>query len=131
MLNFARVLMILAGVFGLPAVACSGACSAVLHDTQASSGGKTFYDVLLLASLVASVGAIFVGAKAATFGKAKAGLSCLLFAAVYLSLLLQLNMLGLGSAFLLLLAAIMVFVSPDEQFRGVVKVEVQNPNAPS
>lgn len=118
MLGVARVLMILSGICGLPSVACSGMCSNLMADTQAPPGGEMFYRLLFYASLLASVGAIFVGAKAKKLGKAKTAVSCLVFAGCYAGLVLQLNLFGLGSAGLLILAAIMTLVAEDKEFRA-------------
>ena len=129
MLSFARVLMILAGVFGLPALACSAFCSTVetaVRLDQPQEDLPPLMTALFWVAFVASIGSIAVGAKAHRLGKTRSGLLCLLFAAVYTSLLLQANFLGLVSAGMLLVAAIMTFVAPDEQFRGVVKAEVQD-----
>ena len=125
MLSAARVLMILAGILGLPSVACSAVCSSVLNASQAEQGGKDAYTILLYVSALASVGAVVVGATARRLGKVKSGVLCLVFACCYAGLVLQLNVLGVTSAVLLLIAAVMTFVASEQQFRDVMKVEVQ------
>ena len=127
MLSVARVFMILAGFVGLPSVACSAMCSSMLQASQPPSGtGEGIYQFLFYASLIASIGSIIVGAKARKIGKTKTSLSCLVFAACFAGLILQMNPLGITSAGLLFLAAIMTFVASDGEFQNLASTSVHN-----
>lgn len=129
MLNAAKVLMILAGIFGLPAALCSSACAGLGaaagagNDPMASDGQKIF-ETLMWLSYLASFGSIIVGALVKKFGKAISGISALLFGGIFVTLLIQGNLGGLVSALMLLIAAIMIFVAPGAQYRDVQKVEI-------
>lgn len=127
MLNAAMVLMILAGIFGLPAVVCSGACSGMGYATgahKAAAQGQAIIDFLYYASLAASLGSIVVGAMVKKLQKMLSGILSLVFAAIFGSLLIQGNMLGLASAVMLLIAGVMIFVAPADQFKNVTKVQI-------
>ncbi|MBW1792045.1 MAG: hypothetical protein JRJ14_07255 [Deltaproteobacteria bacterium] len=127
MLNAAMVLMILAGLFGLPAVICSGACSGLGYMAEAdksSPGGQAIVDFFLYLSLAASIGSIIVGALVKKLKKALSGILCFGFALCFAFLLFQGNFFGLVSSFLLVISGIMIFVAPAEQFTGVSKVKV-------
>lgn len=128
MLNGAMVLMILAGVFGLPAAACSAACAGIGQMAGAAqdpgaAGGQAIMEVFSWLSIIASLGSIIVGALVKRIGKGVSGGAALLFALIFFALVLQLNMAGLPSALLLLVAAVMIFVTPEQQFRNVTRVE--------
>ena len=119
MLNAAMVLMILAGIFGLPAVLCSGLCSGIGQMTGADvevPEGQAIMDFLMYLSIGASLGSIIVGAMVKKLKKATSGIAALIFAVCFALLLVQANMLGLLSSALLLVAAIMIFVAPSDQF---------------
>lgn len=128
MLNGAMVLMILAGIFGLPAAACSTACAGIgaglgaSHDPNAA-GGQAIMETLKTLSLIGSFGSMIVGALIKRLGKIVSGSSALLFAAIFLALLIQANFFGLFSAVMLLVAAVMIFVAPEQQFRDITRVE--------
>jgi len=129
MLNFAMVLMILAGIFGLPAAACSGACAGIGAAAGASNdpnaaGGQAIMETLMWLAVIASFGSIIVGALVKKFGKMVSGVSALLFCGIFGMLIIQMNVLGILSSLMLLIAAIMIFVAPPEQFRSVQKVEM-------
>ena len=122
MLRAAMVLMILAGVLGLPAVLCSAACGGLGRATGANISareGQAIVDFLTVLGLIASVGSIIVGALATKMKKAISGIAALAFAVCFALLLLMANALGLVSAGLLLIAAIMIFVAPPDQFKKV------------
>ena len=128
MLNGAMVLMILAGIFGLPAAACSGACAGMGHAMGAqndpnAAGGQSIMDTLMWLAIIASIGSIIVGALIKRVGKAVGGVSALLFSGMFAALLLQANLIALVPAMMLLVAAIMILVAPAEQFRNVTRVE--------
>jgi uncharacterized membrane protein YoaK (UPF0700 family) len=122
------VLMILAGIFGLPAAACSTACAAMGQMAGAAqdpnaAGGQAIMETLKWLAIIASIGSIIVGALVRRLGKTVSGASALLFALLFALLLVQANLAGLPSSLLLLVAAIMIFVAPEEQFRRVTRVE--------
>jgi hypothetical protein len=126
MLNAAMVLMILAGIFGLPAVACSAACAAlgtVSGADQSAAEGQAIMEALKTAGMIASAGSILVGALVKRLGRAVSGVAALLFALIFGALILQANVLGLVSSGMLLVAAVMIFVTPEQQFRSVTRVE--------
>ena len=126
MLNAAMVLMILAGIFGLPAVMCSGFCSGLGKATGANVNapeGQAIMDFLMYLAIGASLGSIIVGAIVKKLKKATSGIAALIFAVCFALLLIQANMLGLLSSVMLLVAAIMIFVSPADQFSDVQKVK--------
>ncbi len=124
MLNFARFLVILAGLGSLPSVACSTACSAVASGAQLEQAGQAVWGAILGASIVAGLGALYVGLKAPTLGKTQSVAWCLVFSVLNCVPLLQMNFFGVGSAGLLVFAAILMLVAPEDQYRGVVKVEI-------
>lgn len=129
MLNVAMVLMILAGIFGLPAVMCSGLCSGMGKMTGAdvtASEGQAIMDFLMYLAMGASLGSIIVGAMVKKMKKAISGIAALIFAACFALLLIQGNILGLVSSVILLVAAIMIFVAPADQFSDVQKVKTVN-----
>jgi hypothetical protein len=128
MLSVARVFMILAGFLGLPSVACSVMCSSLIQagPNPPPAATEGIFRFLFYASLIASIGSIVVGVKAKKIGKAKTSLSCLLFAACFAGLILQLNPLGITSAGLLFLAAIMAFVASDEEFQSLPRPITSN-----
>lgn len=128
MLNAAMVLMILAGIFGLPAAACSTACAGIGQMAGAgqdpnAAGGQAIMETLKWLAIIASIGSIIVGALVRRLGKAVSGVASLLFALLFALLLIQANAVGLPSTLMLLVAAIMIFVAPEEQFRRVTRVE--------
>ena len=126
MLNAAMVFMILAGLFGLPAVMCSGLCSGMGVATGANvqaPEGQAVMDFLMYLAIGASLGSIIVGAMVKKLKKATSGIAALIFAACFALLLIQANMLGLLSSVMLLVAAIMIFVAPAEQFSNIQKVK--------
>jgi hypothetical protein len=128
MLNAAMVLMILAGVLGLPAAACSAACAGVGQMAGAGqnpnmAGGQAIIEALKWLSIIASLGSIIVGALVKRLGKMASAGSALVFALVFALLLIQANAAGLPSSLMLLVAAIMIFVTPEQQFRSVTRVE--------
>ncbi len=127
MLNAAMVLMILAGIMGLPAVMCSGFCSGIGHVTGADQGapeGQAIMNALLYLSLAASLGSIIIGAMVKKIKKVTSGIACLAFAFIFALLLIQGNMFGLVSALMLIVAGIMIFVAPAEQFQNITKVKM-------
>jgi hypothetical protein len=126
MLNVAMVLMILAGIFGLPAAMCSGLCSGMGNMAGADVSapeGQAIMDFLMYLAIGASLGSIIVGAMVKKLKKAISGIAALIFAVCFALLLIQANMLGLVSSLMLLVAAIMIFVAPAEQFSNVQKVK--------
>lgn len=128
MLNGAMVLMILAGVLGLPAVACSTVCAGMGQMAGAArnpnaAGGQAIMETLMWLAGIASLGSIIVGALVRRLGKNVSGVAALIFAAIFGALVIQANLFGLLSALMLLVAAIMIFVAPEEQFRSVTRVE--------
>lgn len=127
MLNAAMVLMILAGIFGFPAVMCSAVCAGASADLAEAAGEKNpaqgALNLLAWGSIVASAGSIVVGVKVKRLRRATSVISCFLFAGLFALLLLQLNWLGLGSAILLVIAGVMIAVAPANQFRDVIRVE--------
>jgi hypothetical protein len=127
MLNAAMVFMILAGLFGLPAVMCSGLCSGMGVATGANvqaPEGQAVMDFLMYLSIGASLGSIIMGAMVKKLKKAMSGTACFVFALAFCALMLQGNMLGLVSALMLVISGIMIFVAPAEQFHNVTKVKV-------
>lgn len=127
MLNAAMVFMILAGLFGLPAVMCSSMCSGIGVATGADVGapeGQAIMDFLMYLSIGASLGSIIIGAMVKKLKKVFSGITCLLFSLCFASLIMQGNMLGLVSSLMLLVAAIMIFVAPVDQFHNVTTVKV-------
>lgn len=128
MLNAAMVLMILAGVLGLPAAMCSAACSGMGnmagagHDPNAAAGQR-IVDILKWLSIIASIGSIIVGALVRRLGKKASGSAALAFAVIFGLLMIQANLFGIPSSIMLLVAAIMIFVAPEQQFRQVTRVE--------
>lgn len=128
MLKAAMVLMILAGIFGLPAVACSTACAGIGQMAGAgqapnAAGGQAIVETLKWLSIIASFGSIIVGALVRRLGKVISAGSALLFALLFGLLILQANLAGLPSSLMLLVAAIMIFVAPEAEFRNVTRVE--------
>ena len=119
MINAARVLAILAGCLGMPAVACSG-CWSELGDAYARDTGDqsiaSLYSLLETAALLASLGAIAVGSGLRRFGKTTSGAALLAFSGIFAFLVVQMNFFGLVSSLMLLVAAVMVFVAPAEEF---------------
>lgn len=129
MLNAAMVLMILAGIFGLPAAMCSGLCSGLGTATGANVNapeGQAIMDFLMYLAIAASLGSIIIGAMVKKLKKAVSGIAALIFAVCFALLLIQANMLGLLSSVMLLVAAIMIFVAPADQFSDVQKVKTVN-----
>lgn len=139
MLNFAMVLMILAGIFGLPAAACStvcaGACAGMAtvaaNDPNARDSDKggaaalaAYGGVFMALAAIASIGSIVIGALVRKIGKVPAAISALAFALLFVLQLLMANPLGIPSAIMLLVAAVMIFVAPQPEYTGVSKVEV-------
>jgi hypothetical protein len=129
MLNFAMVLMILAGLFGLPAAACSSACAGIgaaagAANDPSAAGGQAIMEGLMWLSILASIGSIIVGALIKKLGKMVSGIAALLFCGIFAILILQMNIFGILSSLMLLIAAVMIFVAPTEQFRNVTKVEM-------
>ena len=129
MLNVAMVLMILAGVFGLPAAACSSACAGLgaaagAHKDPGAAGGQAIMESLMWLAILASIGSIVIGAMVRKMGKVPAGITSLAFALIFVLLLIQANPLGLPSAFMLLIAAVMIFVAPRPEYTGITKVEI-------
>lgn len=129
MLKVAMVLTILAGIFGLPAALCSTACAgfgaaAGAHKDPNAAGGQVLMEGLMWLAVVASVGSIIVGALVPKIGKIPAGILTLLFAGLFLLLLIQLNPFGVPSALMLLIAAVMIFVAPRPEYTGIAKVEI-------
>jgi hypothetical protein len=120
--------MILAGIFGLPAAACSGACAGMgsamgAHNDPSAAGGQQIMETLMWLAIIASIGSIIIGALIKRVGKAVGGVSALLFCGMFSALLLQANLIAIVPAGMLLVAAIMILVAPAEQFRNVVRVE--------
>jgi len=129
MLSVAMVLMILAGIFGLPAAVCSSACAGLgaaagAHKDPNAAGGQAIMESLMWLAILASIGSIIVGACVRKMGKAPAGVSALLFAGLFLLLLVQLNPFGVPSALMLIVAAVMIFVAPRPDYTGISKVEI-------
>ena len=119
------VLMICGGIFALPAVMCSGMCSGI-GSLAAESGaqGQGIWDVFLYLAIGSSLGSIIVGAMVKKLKKATSGIAAFIFAVCFTGLLLQGNMMGLVSAIMLVVAGIMIFVAPAEQFKNIQKVQV-------
>jgi hypothetical protein len=129
MLNAAMVMMILAGLFGLPAVLCSAAWYGISHS-DGSGEPAPLMSTMLFVSTVASIGSIIAGSLVKRLGKIKAGVSAIVLALMFSSLVLGLNPLGWLSGTLLFIAAVMIFVAPQEQFRDTVRVEVAQQRVP-
>lgn len=129
MLNAAMVFMILAGILGLPAVACSGFVSAVGTDQAVGKEVSTMYGWLLNLSLLASFGSIAAGLMVRRLGRTKACIASFGFAAIFALLLLQMNFFGLFSSAMLVVAGVMILVAPEEQFRRVTRIEVARAEA--
>jgi hypothetical protein len=127
MLNAAMVFMILGGILGLPAVLCSAACTgftgAATKGMADAQAGQTVMEVITALGWIACAGSIILGALVKQAGKIVSGVGALCFAIFFAILLVQGNPLGILSTLLLLVAAIMIFVAPENQFRGVVRVE--------
>ncbi|MBZ5621001.1 MAG: hypothetical protein LAQ69_20080 [Acidobacteriia bacterium] len=128
MLNGAMVLMILAGIFGLPAAACSSACAGLGHSLGAqndpnAAAGQAIMETLKWLAILASFGSIIVGALVKRVGKTVGGVASLLFCGMFAALLIQANLMAILPALMLLVAAIMIWVAPEEQFRNIVRVE--------
>jgi len=122
MLRAAMVIMILAGIFGLPAAACSTACAGIgaaagAHNDPNAAGGQAIMETLMWLAVIASIGSIIVGALVRQFGKLVSGGAAVVFALLFIGLMLQANLLGLVPALMLIVAAIMIFVAPAEQFK--------------
>lgn len=132
MLNVAMVLMILAGICGLPAAACSTACAGLMagvaSDPHTKSGDAAglvaFGGVFMGLAVIASIGSIVTGALVRKIGKIPAGITALVLALIFAALLLQANPLGIPSALMLVVAAIMIFVAPRPEYTGISKVEI-------
>ena len=75
-------------------------------------------------SLLAAFGSIIVGALIKKLGKMVSGIAALLFCGIFGVLILQMNIFGILSSLMLLIAAIMIFVAPAEQYRNVQKIEM-------
>jgi hypothetical protein len=80
MLNAAMVLMILAGIFGLPAVACSTACAGLGQMAGAArnpnaAAGHAIMETLVWLAVIASIDSIIVGTLVRRLGKTVAGIS--------------------------------------------------------
>lgn len=125
MLNFAIVIMIVAGLFGLPAAVCSGVCAGVTSaapvDPQYGTGAsvvKGYTQTFMWISVIASFGSIIAGALTKKLGKVVSGTCALIFSALFASLLLQMNAFGMLSSIMLLIAGVMIFVAPTDQFSG-------------
>ncbi len=127
MLRAAMVFMILAGIFGLPAVMCSGCWSEIGRATgvdQIEKEGQALVDFLYSLSIIASIGSIITGALVARLKKFISGLLCFIFAICFALLLIQGNFFGLLSSLLLIISGVMIFVAPSEQFSAqTVKYE--------
>ncbi len=123
MLNAAMVLMILAGLFGLPAVLCSAAWLGVA-STDGSGEPAPLLEAMFTVSLIASLGSIIVGALVKRLGKFKSMVAAIVFGIMFGLLVLGMNPLGWLPGTLLFIAAVMIFVAPEEQFRNTVRVEV-------
>jgi hypothetical protein len=112
--------MILAGVFGLPAVVCSSALVSLGHasgtDVRAPEG-QTIMQILWWFALIASIGSVYIGVRAPRIRRATIVVSCLVFAGMFGLLVLQLNFLGNLPALLLLVGGIMAGVDADEGTR--------------
>ena len=124
MLNFAMVMMILAGILGLPATACSGACAGMgaatgVHNNPNAAGGQAIMEGLMWLAVIASIGSIIVGALIKKLGKVVSGIAALLFSGIFVLLLVQMNIFGILSSLMLLIAAVTIFVAPQDQFRKV------------
>jgi hypothetical protein len=126
MLNAAMVMMILAGLFGLPAVLCSAAWLGVA-SSDGSGEPAPLLSAMLMISLVAAIGSIVVGALVKRLGKLKSGVAAIVLALMFSVLVLGMNPLGWLSGTLLFIAAVMIFVAPQEQFRNTVRVEISEP----
>jgi hypothetical protein len=127
MLNAAMVLIIIAGIFRLPAAACSAACAGIgsftaSQNSDAAAGAAILAGLKTLA-IIASLGSILAGALIKQFGKIVSGIAALLFALVFALLIIQANLLGIIPSIILLIAAVMIFVAPEQQFRNVTRVE--------
>jgi len=126
MLNAAMVLMILAGLFGLPAVLCSAAWLGVA-SSDGSGQPAPLLSTMLTISMLASIGSIVVGSLVKRLGKIKSGVSAIVLAVMFGALVLGMNPLGWLSGTLLFIAAVMIFVAPQEQFRNTIRVELAQP----
>lgn len=84
MLSRAMLLMILAGIFGLPAAACSGACAGIGHAAGAqndanAAGGQSIMVTLMWLAVIASFGSIIMGSLIRRVGKSRRRLRLGLF----------------------------------------------------
>ncbi len=119
MLRAAMVFMILAGIFGLPAVMCSGCWSEMgkgMGMDRTYREGQKLVEFLYYLSLFSSIGSIVIGALVTKFKKLVSGTACFIFAISFGLLLIQGNFLGLLSSLLLVIAGVMIFVAPSDQF---------------
>jgi|LQYC01.1.fsa_nt_gi hypothetical protein len=119
MLRAAMVFMIVAGIFGLPAVMCSGCmseCGRGMGMDKLDHEGQSLIDFLYMVSLIASFGSIIMGALVTKLKKITSGSACFIFAICFAFLLVQGNFFGLFSSILLVIAGVMIFVAPSEQF---------------
>ena len=96
-----------------------------MHSNPNAAAGQSIMYVLMVLSLVASIGSIMVGALVRRLGKIKSGVAALVFAGIFAGLLIQANVLGILSSLILVLAAIMIFVAPANQFTGIQKVKIE------
>lgn len=127
MLNAAMVLMILAGILGLPAIMCSGFCAGLGLMTGADKGapeGQAIMNFLFYMSVIASIGSIIMGALVKKNKKLTSGIACFVFAGIFVLLLIQGNIMGLVSSLMLIVAGVMIFVAPPEQFDNITKVKI-------
>ena len=124
MVRTAKVFMILAGLIGLPAAACSSTREEIenvsANDAPAS---QAITRSLKWLTMIASIGSLLVGSLARPLGRVPSGVAALLFAGTFLAMLIQGNALGLAPSILLLIAAVLIFVAPKQQFWGVTRIE--------
>jgi hypothetical protein len=96
--------------------------------SQLSSGPNdaaavSFFETLKWLVIIAALGSIIVGAIVKRVGKKIAGVSALLFACIFATQMFYFTPIAILPALMLLIAGVMIFVAPAEQFRNVVRVE--------
>jgi hypothetical protein len=123
MLNAAMAMMIVAGLFGLPAILCSAAWVGV-SATDGSGDPSPLMETMLSVSVIASIGSIVVGELVKRLGRLISGVAALIPGSMFGLLVLGLNPLGWLPGTLRFIAAVMIFVAREEQFRNTVRVEV-------
>ena len=113
MINAARVMMILAGLFALPAVGC-GSCMYEVSRETGDTGSTQFYGLLTNLAALAAAASIAAGAFARNFRRVLTCTICL-GSTIIFGLMWYLPF-GLVSSLLSLVAGVIVFVAPSSKF---------------